>query len=314
MKFEVELLLSSIANGVELHTFRLNYWRAIHSEVMTHRDFSRNANSSRAIPVEKMLKQIQNDPAGPSHWGKNERGMQASEENNAKVQIPDALAYSFTEFCITTINEYNYSLIESLRINCPRVMAWRFSAWLAASMSKAFSDAGYHKQVANRITEPYQYINVVLSSTEWDNFFKLRCHSDAMPEFRELAEEMRRQIHISKPQELEMGEWHLPLIDLYEKALDTPTKLKLSSARCASVSYKTVEGYDMDLDRANAIFDKLVGSEPLHASPTEHQAMFGDTVGIQAKPWQSNFRRPWIQHRKFIENKFLNTFGDRLDY
>jgi hypothetical protein len=303
MKFEVELLLSSIANGVELHTFRLKYWRAIHSEVMTHRDFSRNASSSRAIPVEKMLKQIRENPAGPSHWGKNEKGMQASAENEANVLIPTELIHSFTEFCKL---KYQFTgRFEEPILDCPREIAWQFSAWLAATMSKVFSDAGYHKQVVNRITEPYQYINVILSSTEWDNFFKLRCHSDAMPEFKDLAEEMRRQIHYSKPQELEMGEWHSPLIYPDEETLDTEFKLKLSSARCASVSYKTVEGYDMDLDRANAIFYKLVGSEPLHASPTEHQAMFGDNVSNQVKSWQSNFRRPWIQYRKFIENRIV---------
>lgn len=303
MTFEVELLLSSVANGVELHTFRLKYWRAIHSEVMTHRDFSRNAGSSRAIPVEKMLKQIRENPAGPSHWGKNEKGMQANYENNAFVIIPMNLIGSFEEYCIETRSETIDSFKE-LRRNCPRELAWQFAAWLAASMSGAFSEAGYHKQIANRITEPYQYINVVLSSTEWDNFFKLRCHADAMPEFKDLAEEMRFKILESKPQVLQMGEWHLPLIFEHEKPQPIEVKLKLSAARCASTSYKTVEGFDMSFDIAQRIFDKLVGSEPLHASPTEHQAIYSDTVGNQSKLWQSNFRRPWVQYRKFIENAY----------
>jgi hypothetical protein len=246
-----------------------------------------------------MLKQIRENPAGPTYWGKNEKGMQASEENDATVTIPHNLQYAFTDFCASSGVNWDISYIFK---HCPREVAWEFSAWLAASMSEAFSNAGYHKQVANRITEPYQYMNVIVSSTEWHNFFNLRCHPDAMPEFRDIAIDMQQLIHDSRPRKLQMGEWHIPFISTEEALQPLNVQLKLSTARCASTSFKTVEGLDMTFDTAVRIFDKLVGSNPLHASPSEHQAKFGSIEGVQLRNWASNFRSPWVQHRKFIEN------------
>lgn len=298
---KVELILSSEAEGVRIHTFRLRYWRAIHSEVMTHRVLSRNASSSRAIPVDKMLTNVIKSPAGPSHWGMNEKGMQAHAEIDSPICIEDHLSPAFHRFWREFYGNMMIPFVVDEVIVCPREIAWRFSAWLAASMSRAFSDAGYHKQVANRITEPYQYINVVVTSTEWENLFKLRRHVDAMPEFRNLAEDMWEAITCSNPQHLESGDWHIPFIKPQEDLLPVEVKLKLSTARCASVSYQTVEGTDMGFDAANRIYDKLVGSDPIHASPTEHQARVVNSYWPDN--WKSNFRHPWIQYRKFIENE-----------
>lgn len=294
MKPEVTLILASIADGVPIYTFQLRYWRAIHAEFMTHRVFSRNASSSRAIPVDRMLEVVRQAPAGPLHWGANQPGMQADAEHEALVEIPNLLTEPF----------YNWAFkAKEIVPKFPmatREQAWAFSAHLAAGMSGAFSQAGYHKQVANRITEPFQAINVVVTSTEWENFFDLRCHKDAMPEFQALAVAIREILVQTKPTTLQAGEWHLPYLLPEEAGLPLQDKLALSSARCASVSYRTVEGSLMSVERAKALFEKLVGAEPLHASPMEHQAKV--RVPDALPDWlPSNLAYPWIQHRKFLE-------------
>lgn len=294
MKPEATLILASIADGVPIYTFQLRYWRAIHAEFMTHRVFSRNASSSRAIPVDRMLEVVRQAPASPIHWGANQPGMQADYEHEALVEIPNLLTESF----------YNWAFkAKEIVPKFPmatREQAWAFSAHLAASMSGAFSQAGYHKQVANRITEPFQAINVVVTSTEWENFFALRCHKDAMPEFQALATQIHEKLLEAQPTPLAAGEWHLPYLLPEEATLPIQDRLALSSARCASVSYRTVEGSLMSVERAKALFEKLVGAEPLHASPMEHQAKV--RVPDALPDWMpSNLAYPWIQHRKFLE-------------
>ncbi len=306
MAFEVELILASVAEQIPIYTFRLKYWRAIHSEVMTHRVFSRNAGSSRAIPVKKMLEQIRLCPAGPTNWGKNQKGMQAHEQCNEFVIIPKYLRSSFAAYMNALGDCGDGTVIKQMQVACPREIAWAFTAWNAAAMSEAFSDAGYHKQIANRPTEPFQWINVVLTSTRWQNFFDLRCHPDAMPEFQDIAWAIQTEMLKAKDknliQHLDVKEWHMPFVTSNEKLFPIETQLKLSTSRCASTSYKTVEGFDMSMDSAEAIFHKLVGSDPIHASPSEHQAQV--RPGLALDPlYTSNFHGPWVQHRKFIENR-----------
>ncbi len=293
MKSEVTLILASVADGVPIYTLQLRYWRAIHAEFMTHRAFSRNASSSRAIPVDKMLKVVRESPAGPQHWGLNQKGMQAEVECADLVAIPDLLQGAFFEWAWKAkIEQYNVKVTT-------RENAWAFAAHLAASMSSAFSEAGYHKQISNRITEPFQMINVVVTATEWENFFALRNHPAAMPEFQELARSIRAALAGAVPQELQPGEWHIPYINPEDQTLSLRERLVLSTARCASVSYKTVDGLDMTLEKAIQVYEKLVGSDPKHSSPAEHQAKAFDS---SEDPWRgSNLRFPWIQHRKMLE-------------
>lgn len=237
--------------GVTLWSLQLRYWRAIHAELMTHRVFSRNAGSSRAIPVKRMLRQVWNDPAGPMHWGANQAGMQA----NAQL--------------------VGWRLWAAKKV-------WRMAAKAAAFFSWLEMKIGLHKQVANRITEPYQWINVVLSTTDTANFYSLRKHPDAQPEFQELAENMydvmAEAISTGAVHELQPGEWHLIYVTDEERAtLPLDTLVKLSTARAARVSYEPFDGNgstEKEIER----HDLLVGSEPIHASPTEHQAMCTDTL------------------------------------
>jgi hypothetical protein len=291
MKPEVTLILASVAQGVPIYTFQLRYWRAIHAEFMTHRVFSRNASSSRAIPVDRMLQVVRETPAGPIYWGLNQRGMQADQETDALVEIPPLLTEAFFSWA------HRAKEVVSQMPWATREQAWAFSAHLAASMSGAFSTAGYHKQVANRITEPYQAINVVFTTTELENFFDLRDHEDAMPEFQALAKQIREIVVQAKPTALAPGEWHLPYVLPEESNLPIQDQLALSTARCASVSYRTVEGSLMGIERARELYAKLVGSKPWHASPTEHQARVGSSSILH-----SNLAMPWQQHRKFIES------------
>lgn len=270
-----KVIEDSIADhGVRLTTLQLCYPRFIHAEFMTHRVFSRNASSSRAIPVAKMIEQVRNDPAMPVHWGKNQAGMQANEELAPLAQ-------------------------EGAR------QLWMQAARDAASTAQVMADMGLHKQVANRILEPYQYMHVIVTATEWENFFELRNHPDAQPEIHALAKVMHFAFAQSCALELQEGDWHLPYVTRAERrafSTDLDLLLKLSAARCARVSYLTHDGQTPSVDKDVALYDRLVGSKPLHASPIEHQA----TPLPEADMWSGNFRG-WLQNRKIVENAIEKT-------
>jgi thymidylate synthase ThyX len=296
------ILADSITDkGDRLTTFELEYPRFIHSEFMTHRMFSKNAASSRAIPVSKMVENIMKSTAMPVHWGKNQKGMQAKTEHNQSVVLPSGYLLRRSE-------------------------AWKDARDSAIDYALAFADAGYHKQITNRILEPYKMMKVVCSGTEYDNFFWLRCHPDAQPEIRELADMMYEALELNEPKELMEDEYHLPYVtkgvwDMCESyrtyADTTELALKVSASCCAQVSYRMM---DTSLEKALKIYDMLVSSQPIHASPFEHQArpvtdddikFFEDRTEIglthvdyNGEYWSGNFRG-WVQHRHEIPN---NTY------
>lgn len=252
--------------GVRLTTMQLRYPRFIHAEFMTHRVFSRNASSSRAIPVSKMLAQVWSDPATPIHWGANQAGMQAKEE----------------------LTGWRRKLAQGI---------WRWSGRMMCGFVWAGMKVGMHKQTANRLLEPWQFIHVIVTATEWENFFVLRDHPDAQPEIHALAIVMRTAMMQSKPRVLNQGEWHLPYITAAERRDFQPDLLvKLSAARCARVSYLTHDGKAPSLVKDLDLYDRLVGNVPMHASPIEHQA----TPMTFSKSWSGNFRG-WTQYRKRVE-------------
>lgn len=253
--------------GTRITTFELVYPRFIHSEFMTHRVFNRNASSSRAIPTSKFIEQVRNEPVMPSHWGKNQKGMQAEEELTPK-EIEDAK------------------------------FIWDNAASAAAVYAEQLRRGQVHKQIVNRILEPFTHIRVVVTSTSWANFYGLRDHEDAQPEIRELAQAMRKAHNESTPRALPQGEWHLPYIAHIDRVgaynyckhqritRDEPSGeevygllLKVSAARCARASYNNFEGRPSTIEEDLGLFAKLVENQPIHASPTEHQAtpmLFGD--------------------------------------
>lgn len=271
-----KIIADSISpSGVRLTTLQLRYPRFIHSEFMTHRQFSRNASSSRAIPVSKMIEQVRTEPAEPIHWGRNQPGMQADEETH-HIGIAQ---------------------------NC-----WKLAANDAAHYAEILAEnARVHKQVANRILEPFTFISVVVTATEWDNFFALRLHPDAQPEIQELARCMKAAMDASEPKFCDPGDWHLPYItgpypDDVEQA-----KL-ISAARCARVSYLNHDQSEPDTTKDLALAERL--AESGHWSPFEHQAAplsyhrwlggsweTGVThVDRDRNLWSGNLRG-WVQHR-----------------
>jgi thymidylate synthase ThyX len=290
--------LSKFVKIPDLITLQLVYPRFIHAEFMTHRVFSRNASSSRAIPVAKMIDQVRTDPAMPVHWGKNQAGMQAREENDELITVPEQLHAAYEHFCTK-------GAVLPKPQRAPREFWWQFLAWVQSLGAEAFADAAYHKQVANRVLEPAQLISVIVTSTEWSNFFELRDHPDAQPEIQVLAQLMKRAIDESEPRMVDWlaspklaSSWHLPYVTALDRqVLDTAVLLKLSTARCARVSYKNHDGTVPLIDKDVALHDDLVGGSPLHASPTEHQAR------PTLKFWRcANFKR-WEQYRRTCEER-----------
>lgn len=264
-------------DGKRLITTQIKNIRFTHAEFMTHRVFSRNASSSRAIPVAKMIEQVRNNPAMPIHWGANQTGMQASKELEGQK-------------------------LEDVKL------AWLRAANQAADIAEVMMNADTHKQVANRILEPFQFISVIVTATEWDNFFELRDHPDAQPEIQELARIMKLAISCSTSQQLSYGDWHLPYVkkrELVEYGLNVCRKI--SAARCARVSYLTHDGQTPDVTKDIELFEKLVGGAPLHASPIEHQAtpenfdVLNNWPNEAASNLCGNLHH-WVQFRKLHEN------------
>jgi thymidylate synthase ThyX len=279
---EVSIIEHSINGhtGKELLTFQLRYWRAVHAEFLTHRVFSRNASSSRAIPTAKLLEEVRTNPARPVHWGMNQPGMQAHEECEAHVVDP------MTGEMLS------------------REEAWDRAAVNAASWAEAFSEAGYHKQIVNRHLEPFSRISVVATSTEWENWYELRDHEDAQPDIQDLAHTMITAYEASTPRVVkykgsgsDARNWHLPYISLEERIkVPVADLLGMSAARCARVSYLTHDKQNPSRDADIGLYERLVLSRPLHASPLEHQAYAAEINGACR-----NFTGGWFQHRDILE-------------
>lgn len=310
MTISAKVIADSITNEIRITTFELEYPRFIHAEFMTHRLFSRNAASSRAIPIKAQIELIQDNPAMPIHWGKHQPGMQAAEE------------------CDHLMNVQDWGYIEHYREHYP--YATRKEAWLQARdysihIAEKFAEAGYHKQIVNRLLEPFAHIKVVCTATEYDNFFWLRRHPDAQPEIRELADCMWNAREASTPVELGVGDWHVPYyqdgfikpdqdpyaveMGLYDDQVKQA--LMISSSCCAQVSYRKT---DDTLEKAQKIYERLIEAKPVHASPFEQQATpVGDWAPMEAQSkkglthmdtkgqyWSGNFRG-WVQYRQLID-------------
>ena len=280
MKTEVKVLADSVSpRGDRLTTLQVCFPRFILAEVNTHRVLSRNYRSSRAVPVAKLLEEVRTSPFIPSQFTKNQAGMQGGEALTGEA-------------------------LDAARA------AWLAAACIAADNAEVMANLGVHKQYANRGLEPYLYVHGVISATSWDNFFALRCHPDAQPEFQELAVLIRDALADRTPatrnwdsvDDVRHGgryheSWHLPYVTDYERENYGLEFLKrMSAARCAWVSYKphdqAADDYVFDVNKINRTFDKLM-STPMHASPMEHVATPGNTH-------PANFEG-WLQWRHLLE-------------
>ena len=290
MTTSAKIIADSISDSqIRITTMELCYPLIAHAEFMTHRMFSRNAASNRAIPTRKIIDQVEKNPFVPTYWGKNQPGMQAIEK----------------------LRDMEMQHCES---------DWYDAAENAIKSAKYLASQGLHKQIANRLLEPFQHIKVIVTATEWDNFFKLRLAHDAQPEIQELARCMKEAIDSSTPKLLNTGDWHLPYVDVDEhRHYDCGTEystlevIKCSVARCARVSYLNHDNENPDIEKDIALADRLL--EAGHMSPFEHQATpmkythyreceqkwekgvtHTDRISRQ---WSANFRG-WIQYRQLI--------------
>lgn len=258
MTISATVIADSIAAGHRLTTLKLRYPRFIHAEELTHRvlrtgveivvpdgfmydpDLSRNASSSRAIPVPRLMQDVKDDPVVPIHWGKNQPGMQAHEQ------------------------------LEGNNLTLARAI-WANAREAALEAAQAMHVVGAHKQIVNRILEPFTHINVVVTATRWDNFFALRLHPDAQPEIQQLARSMKAVMDMSTPVEMRPGQWHLPFVETKDRIGQlVRDQVQVSAARCARTSYQTHDGkateFEADLNLAGDLWNAG------HLSPFEHQA------------------------------------------
>jgi hypothetical protein len=293
--------------GIRFTTYEIQYPRIILAELNTHRMNPKNSASSRAIPAAKMFEQLTGRPV---RFGGNQAGMQDNGEHNALVN-----GYTAAEW-------------------------WRLGMLSMKNFAQAFSEAGFHKQIFNRLTEPFQMMKTVISGTEWNNFFYLRWDEAADPTICELASVMKEAREASTPQVLEAGQWHLPYVfaeidslngkqsyflddNCDSDSISLDDAIKVSCARTAAVSFRNT---DYGLVKCIEVYERLVNSGKLHGSALEHAATpmkpeagnkrFPVNVPENPTTWEDgishmdrNYQlwsgplRGFIQHRKTVPNE-----------
>lgn len=258
--------------GKRITTFEVTYPRSIHSELLTHGLLSKNSASSRAIPIAKLMAQITHDPALPIYWGSAKPGMQAGDELPPEV----------IEVCKRYILDHRDAAVR-----------------LVADLERL----GMHKQDANRYLEPWMYITVLVTATEWNNFFALRCHPAAHPSLQKIAYMMRDARNASTPARLREGDWHAPFSQFGLTVYSDAGLLKVCAARCARVSYLTHNGeHDPAADAALA--DRLASAG--HWSPFEHIAQ-----ALADRRERSGRFFGWRQYRADVDPNF-GRVGDEV--
>jgi thymidylate synthase ThyX len=281
--YEAKVLADSICNGHRLTTMQLTHPRIIHAEFNTHCMFARNASSSRAIPFEKMVQRVIDDPYVPRTFGVNEPGMQA---------------FSY-------LQGLDYEEAKRLWL-----MA-RDNAIIVARLLADKKGLNVHKQIVNRLLEPWMWITVCVTGDAgaWSNYFALRCHKDAAEAIADQAYMAQLVYFKSTPKELVKGEWHTPYI-IEEDYIDSTTtdrkalwliRKEVSIGRCARTSYLTQEG-KRDHQEDVKLFERLKSSTPMHASPFEHvcEAMGDDKQYAKYIGWRS--------YRHIMPNEYVTDF------
>lgn len=284
MAVSAKIIADSISPcGERLITMEIELHRFILPEFNTHRCLSRNFQSSRAVPIAKLIKQVEEDPATPVHWGKNQSGMVADGE----------------------LTGYGLSLSKD---------RWREASKTAIGLAYRLNSYGVHKQIVNRLLEPFMWTRGVVTATleGFESFFKLRCHSDAQPEIKALADAMRAAVVSSIPRELEVSDYHLPYVDdIGDMSIEEA--IKVSTSCTAQVSYRVL---DDSLEKALKVYGMLnlpkngvYEDDPPHFSPTEHVAK----CVVNANDGSGNFHSySWFQYRKALEVGAENLFMEEV--
>lgn len=278
MTVRVKSIKSSVdyVTGKFIHSFQLYFPRMILAELNTHRMLAKSTSSSRAIPVEKIIERIKKDPARPL-WTENKPGMQGTPACDYHVEKADA--------------------------------AWDKARDDAVYHAHVLMDLGIHKQDANRLLEPWVHVDTIITGTEWDNFFKLRCHKDAAPLMQSLAMAIRDTMGQASADIKYGSDWHLPYateIEIAASRDDATLRERLPwvcAARCARVSYLNHDGSTPDIEKDMVLAKKLYTSG--HLTPFEHVA-YCDAVNmvghaLTEKNMQSCLRGSWISLRYLIE-------------
>lgn len=325
MTVSAQVVAHSISpEGIPIFSVQVTAHRFILAEINTHRMLSHSYRSSRAVPSARLIEEVRTTPAMPVFWGANQPGMQASAElddEDAIHQWRDVARVGLTQSWNT----------DGLTRRGITKELWEIAAENAADLAEMMVAEGLHKQIANRVLEPFLWVHGIITATEWDNFFGLRLHKSAQPEFRALADEMWKVMRASEPKHLAPGQWHLPYTDnipddemaaVYEAAHGDPKRIadlaiKISVARCARSSYKS-----FDTDKRSTLAEDLATyaklnipgtdqydpTQPIHASPAEHQAMpdtcmsSGRTAIWGHERLWGNFQG-WIQYRKTLKGE-----------
>jgi thymidylate synthase ThyX len=287
MSYQARVLKNSVSyHETKLITIEVTFPRIVLAEFNTHRMFSRNSASSRAIPIKKMLRMVREHPYVPEKWGRNQKGMQAYED-----LLPQEAVEAEKE--------------------------WLKARDLAVQQVERLLEIGVHKQTTNRLLEPFMWHTVICTATEWDNFFHLRNHKEAHPAIQRPAKLIIDAIENSEPEFLPHDRWHAPLLNIGmddEEAqiiaeLGETGPRKVSAGRCARVSYLTHDG-ERDFNKDVQLHDRLLGNG--HMSPLEHVATPYDQsseahqmIGMcslgpnNGDVWFGNFRN-WVQYRKLV--------------
>ena len=285
MTILAEVIADSVPIGrpdLRIATVRVTYPRYVLAECNTHRVFSRSYSSSRAIPVKRLIASIRANPAMPLHWGINRPGMQATEEATG----------------------WRLFMMRSL---------WLAAMWSSTTLALLADRLGIHKQVVNRMVEPWAHVTGVITSTEWANFFALRRHPDADPVMQGLANAIYDALKASTPVKLDRLEWHMPFVTSLERA-HHPTEicLAMSAARCARASYNLFNGGRTTPADDVLLAEKLRLNVPPHASPFEHQAKPIANLELHPGGEFCHNLRGWASQRSFFKGESLPGWPSEL--
>lgn len=314
--FNARVIADSIVNNVRLTTLEVTFPRIILAEFNTHRVFSRNSSSSRAKSTAKVLEEVLFSPYLPAKYGVNQGRMQpkgylddglAGEANQIVLRASEAAVVATAKL---VLGEAMFAeRCGTIDLNKP--LSFEDKAMiLAAVRDRDNARLNVHKQTINRYLEPFLSHTVIVTSTEWDNYFGLRNNEDAQYEIKLVSSLMQDALEGSVPVPLAPGEWHLPLLTFEELAQARDEKnygywLAVSSGRCARVSYETHNG-KRDTVADVELHDRLLAAG--HMSPFEHQAR-PTTPEDPAHYSVSNLHPAYVQYRKTIpyENNYLEA-------
>ncbi len=302
MAYKAAIIADSVTTrGERLTTFEVALPRIVLAEFNTHRVFSRNSASSRAIPVEKQLARVLDDPFMPVYWGINQSGMQAANTLDMQEERLAISEWLMARDYAVLASVMLVGGIDMLKDDELRRRVTKLQTTLIYG-GKGLPTP-LHKQIANRLLEPFMWHTIIVTATEWSNFFALRASPMAQPEIQKAAHIMKSLYATHTPLLLGDNDWHLPLIQTDEFDLPVDDLKKMSVGRCARVSYLTHDTGERDVVKDIQLHDTLKGSG--HMSPFEHVSRPMSEAEFRSNAYSGNFRG-WHQYRKDVpgENDF----------